>query len=70
MMARLTLVPTSCTADHNTGEALLNDVFDMLSERLPYLPLEDPARPALAALCPMLAQSLGRSRLALIGGDA
>ena len=64
-MATLT-APTG--VDPNTGAALLNDVFDLLSSRLPQLPLGDPARPALAALCPMLAQALGRPRARLIGG--
>ena len=50
--------------DENTGEALLNDIFDLISKRLPRLPLTDPARPALAALSPMLAQALGRPLVA------
>lgn len=50
--------------DENTGEALLNDVFDLISKRLPKLPLTDPARPTLAALSPMLAQALGRPLVA------
>lgn len=49
--------------DENSGEALMNDVFDLIRRRLPSLPLEDPTRPALAALCPMLAQALGRPQV-------
>jgi len=67
-MAALNLAPAPIGVDPNTGAALLNDVFDLISGRLPQLPLDDPARPSLAALCPMLAQALGRPRMALIGG--
>jgi hypothetical protein len=48
----------------DSGEQLLNDIFDLISERLPRLPREDPARPALARLCPMLAEALERPRVA------
>jgi hypothetical protein len=45
-----------------TGETVLNEVFDLVRRRLPYLSATDPARPHLAALAPALAEALGRPR--------
>ncbi len=67
-MAKLTAVPQPI-GSHGVGERLLNDVFDLICERLPTLPLEDPARPALTALVPMLGQALGRPRVVRVGGE-
>lgn len=66
----LTPVATPAGPDQDTGEALLNDVFDLIAERLPRLPLDDPARPALAVLCPLMGQSLGRPCAIPSGGSA
>lgn len=48
------------------GEALLNDVFDLMRRRLPHLRLDDPVRPTVAALLPHLAEALGRPAVALV----
>jgi len=57
------------TTDAAAGEALLADVRDLLSERVPQLPADDPARPALVALCPALDEAL-RPDAALVGAHA
>lgn len=71
-MTTLTIIPSGRAnpgaRDENTGEALLNDIYDLIVQRLPRLPLTDPARPALAALSPQLGRALGR-RLTLVGGE-
>jgi hypothetical protein len=68
-MRTLSAVPDQGGRNPETGEALLNDVFDLIRCRLPRLPVNDPARPALTALCPMLAQALGRPSVSLVRGD-
>lgn len=50
--------------NQDSGEHLLGEIFDLICQRLPRLPLDDPARPALAVLSPMLAEALGRPRVA------
>jgi hypothetical protein len=66
----LTAVPKPTGEGSDSGESLLNDVFDLIAERLPQLPLDDPTRPALAATLPLLGAGLGRPRAMLVGGDA
>lgn len=51
------------------GEELLNEVFDLMRRRLPKIPVDDPARPALTALLPALAESLGRPLVVPVRGD-
>jgi hypothetical protein len=43
------------------GELLLNDILDLLVDRVPMLSPSDPARPGLMLLVPTLAGSLRRS---------
>lgn len=45
------------------GEQLMNDVYDLLCDRLPELPLEDPYRWQILELLPQLGRTLGRSPL-------
>ena len=42
------------------GTAVLNEIFDLLRRRLPLIPLDDPVRPHLAALTPLLGAQLRR----------
>lgn len=41
------------------GADLLHEVHDLLTDRLPRIPLNDPARGPLAVLAPLLARELG-----------
>ncbi len=52
------LVTTPPATD--SGEAILNDICDLITRRLPAIPLDDPARPGLARITPQLAAALGR----------
>lgn len=45
-----------------TGEQVLNEILDLITDRLPHLALDDPARPRLAAFAPALGAALGRPR--------
>lgn len=45
------------------GEALANEVFDLLRRRLPSLPLTDPLRSVLYQMLPALGSALGRQPL-------
>jgi hypothetical protein len=45
-----------------SGEQVLTEVLDLITDRLRHLPLDDPARPQLVALAPALAEALGRPR--------
>jgi hypothetical protein len=58
VLALLGQVPAGDVAGSADGESLLHEVLDLVSARLPQLPLGDPARPAFAALRPMLEQAL------------
>jgi hypothetical protein len=49
-----------------TGEQVLNEILDLLTDRLPRLALHDPARPHLAAFAPALGAALGRPRAAAV----
>src|SRR5436305_1230704 len=56
-------------ADMVTGETVLNEVFDLIRLRLPFIGASDPARPYLAALAPALAEALGRPRAAVVPAE-
>lgn len=45
-----------------SGESVLREVLALLVDRLPQVPLNDPAGPALRRLAPALARSLGLPR--------
>lgn len=42
------------------GEQVLNEILDLLNDRLPSIPTDDPTRPHLAVLAPALSAALGR----------
>ena len=44
----------------DSSEAILNDVYDLLCERLPLVPVDDPGRRPLANMIPNLARDLER----------
>lgn len=50
------------------GEALANEVFDLIRRRLPRLRPEDPMRPMMAQLLPALGEALGRPPLLPVAG--
>jgi hypothetical protein len=56
------------TGEPVSGRTVLNEVCDLIADRLPRIPYDDPARPALAALAPRLAAELGRPPVELAGG--
>lgn len=45
------------------GEQLMNDVYDLLRDRLPELPPDDPYRTLLLGVLPQFGRVLGRSPL-------
>jgi hypothetical protein len=49
------------TPNANTSEALLNDMFDLLVERLPMIPVGDPGCEPLRRMLPRLARNRCRS---------
>jgi hypothetical protein len=49
--------------DGYDGEALMNEVFDLIRRRLPKIPADDPMRPRLSSLLPALGMALGRDPL-------
>lgn len=49
--------------DQYDGEALANEVFDLIRRRLPRLDSEDPFRPVFCQWLPELGDALGRPRL-------
>lgn len=51
------------------GEALLNEVYDLMRHRLPLLSPEDAARPYLSALLPQLGVALGRPALVAVPAE-
>jgi hypothetical protein len=55
--------------DLDAGDRLLNDVFDLVTRRLPELEVDDPVRRRFAAILPQLARNLGR-RLPELEGKA
>lgn len=50
-----------------TGEALMNEVFDLMRRRLPELLPDDPYRARLMVLLPPMGAALGRDRLVPVG---
>ncbi len=49
-----------------SGREVLEELCDVLTERLPRLDPRDPAYPALASLAPQLARLLGRPPVARV----
>jgi len=45
------------------GEALLNEVLDLMQRRMPLVPASDPAQRVLSAFVPQLAEALGRGEV-------
>jgi hypothetical protein len=62
----LTVHPGGAGHGQVTGEAVLNEIFDLIRHRLPLLDPTDPVRPHLAALAPVLAEELGRPRAVVV----
>jgi hypothetical protein len=46
--------------DPNAGKRLLDDLFELIRERLPDLAPDDPCRAAFLEVMPFVAQSLGK----------
>jgi hypothetical protein len=65
----LRAVPPNTASDRDTGEALANDLYDLIAERLPRIPMDDPAREVFARHLPAVGDALGRPRALLIEGD-
>lgn len=61
-MAALTVHDGGAGADTLTGGEVLNEIFDLIARSLPRIPLDDPVRPHLAGLAPLMAAGLGRPR--------
>lgn len=53
-----------------TGAQLLSDVLDVITDGLPRLAPDDPARPPLSRLAPLLARELGRPAGRLVTQEA
>lgn len=51
---------------HEFGVELLNDIFDLVTRRLPQLATDDPVRLEWAAALPELAQCLGRPTVEIV----
>ncbi len=45
------------------GGSVLNEILDLVCARLPHIPADDPVRPHLAALAPLLGRELGHPPL-------
>lgn len=50
------------------GGDLAEEIYELVAERLPRLPVDDPLRPTLHALLPRIADALGRPPVTRIGG--
>lgn len=55
--------------EQDSGEQLLNDVFDLIRRRLPRLACDDPVRVSLTAVMPELARRLDRPHVMPVRAD-
>lgn len=51
-----------------TGRDALEEIFDVIRRALPRIPLDDPVRPHLAEIAPVLCEQLGRPRIVAVSG--